>query len=87
MTLFSPDRFPAAVQPALQTALDRLLEAVADAGLSDAVAALDATLLRQLEACFLASDYVAGQLTRFPALILGLLAGLGLVCANRRRHG
>ncbi|AUM13440.1 bifunctional [glutamate--ammonia ligase]-adenylyl-L-tyrosine phosphorylase/[glutamate--ammonia-ligase] adenylyltransferase [Ketobacter alkanivorans] len=76
MSLFSLDRIPAAVLPALQSNLHRYEEALSDAGLLDQVAGLGAALLQELQGCFLASDYVAAQLIRFPELLLEL-AGSG----------
>jgi len=73
MTPFTLERFPEPVQPLLQTQLQRLQEALAEAELPP-LQQLDATLCRELEDCLLASDYVAEQLIRHPEMLSALVA-------------
>jgi len=70
--MLSDNQFPESIQQSLQIALDRFQEALNEAGLQARFDGLDEKLKQQLVTVFLASDYVADQLQRFPDLLFDL---------------
>ena len=73
MTQFSPEGFPAVVTAALQLQWERLQSALQEAELLPWASRWDEPFRQQLQACLLASDYVADQLCRHPRLLQELV--------------
>lgn len=72
ITGFEISHYSDAIQSNLAFSLEHFCEALQAADLQSAYEALDSRIVEETVGCFLASDYVANQLQRFPQLIIEL---------------